>query len=159
MPVGGLDRYFMFFYGVSIVVRGMMSNIAPGTRKSPRPFRDQYRKLRGAFCFGKEKKKTRLEFGGNETTHTKERAGWAEAMRWPWRTAAARHTETHGRRAHHHESRNHHFFRIILRDIICMLRTASLVFVVLVESDTLHGVRPRAIMSLGTMYNRCAATL
>lgn len=27
---GGLDRYFMFFYGVSMVVGGMISNIAPG---------------------------------------------------------------------------------------------------------------------------------
>ena len=34
----------------------------------------------------------------------KERAHRAKATRRPWRTAAGRHTETHVRRAHHHES-------------------------------------------------------
>jgi hypothetical protein len=72
----------------------------------------------------------------------KERAEWAKAMRRPWRTAAGRHTETHDRRAHHHESSNHRFFLDFYEAVVL----TSLVFVELVELYTLHGERPPAIL-------------
>ena len=59
----------------------------------------------------------------------KERADWAKGMmRPPWRTAAGRHTETHDRRAHHHESSSHVFFLFVHEAVLytCFLRQWSL---------------------------------
>ena len=84
--------------------------------------------------------------GAATRARAKERAEWAKATRRPWRTAAGRHTETHDRRAHHHESSNHRFFLDVLRgSSTYLLFTSSLFFVVLAELYTLHGERPPAI--------------
>ena len=109
-------------------------------------FSDQNRKLRGAFCFlGRARRGTDRK-GAATRARAKERAEWAKATRRPWRTAAGRHTETHDRRAHHHESSNHRFFLDVLRGSSTYpLFTASLFFIVLAELYTLHGERPPAI--------------
>ena len=84
--------------------------------------------------------------GAATRARAKERAEWAKATRRPWRTAAGRHTETHDRRAHHHESSNHRFFLDVSRgSSTYLLFTSSLFFVVLAELYTLHGERPPAI--------------
>ena len=109
-------------------------------------FSDQNRKLRGAFCFlGRARRGTDRK-GAATRARAKERAEWAKATRRPWRTAAGRHTETHDRRAHHHESSNHRFFLDVSRgSSTYLLFTSSLFFVVLAELYTLHGERPPAI--------------
>ena len=53
------------------------------------------------------------------------RSGPSGLRRWSgqWRTTEGRHTETHDRRVHHHESSNHRFFPDIFRgSSICYLR-------------------------------------
>lgn len=108
-------------------------------------FRSEPQAARSILFLGRGRRGTDWK-GAATRARAKERAEWAKATRRPWRTAAGRHTETHDRRAHHHESSNHRFFLDVLRgSSTYLLFTSSLFFVVLAELYTLHGERPPAI--------------
>ena len=71
---------------------------------------------------------------------------WDKALRLPWTAAAGRHTETHDRRAHHHESSCHGIFSgflmrqyLLTTDVTGFCSSVAVLY-------TLHGERPPAIL-------------
>ena len=80
------------------------------TQRQNSCFSDQNRECEDAFFFWDRGRRGTDWKGVATKARAKERANWAKAMRRPWRMVAGRHTKTHDRRAHNHESSSHRFF-------------------------------------------------